>query len=90
MVKEKEQWELSEQTSIKKPLNIVLFNDDFNTFDFVIDTLIEVCNHTPEQAETCTWIVHYKGRCEVKSGVAAELKPICKELLNRNLTASIE
>ena len=70
--------------------NLVLFNDDFNTFDFVIDTLIEVCGHSIEQAETCTWIVHYKGKCAVKSGSAYELKPVYQEFVNRNLTASIE
>lgn len=72
------------------PRSLVLFNDDFNTFDFVIETLIQVCGHTPEQAETCTWIVHYKGKCAVKSGSLSELKPIYNEFRNRNLTASID
>ncbi|HMM11379.1 MAG TPA: ATP-dependent Clp protease adaptor ClpS [Bacteroidales bacterium] len=70
--------------------SLVLYNDDFNTFDFVIETLIQVCGHTPEQAETCTWIVHYKGKCAVKSGDLSELKPIYNEFRNRNLTASID
>lgn len=69
--------------------SLVLFNDDFNTFDYVIETLVEVCNHTLDQAETCTWIVHYKGKCAVKSGTLYELKPIYNEFTNRNLTASI-
>jgi ATP-dependent Clp protease adaptor protein ClpS len=47
---------------------IVLFNDDVNTFDHVIDSLIEICDHTLEQAEQCAILVHYKGKCTVKTG----------------------
>lgn len=68
---------------------LVLHNDDVNTFDFVISSLIEVCGHTPEQAEQCTWLVHFKGKCEVKSGEFDFLKPMCLELLNRGLSAEI-
>ncbi|MFZ4399048.1 MAG: ATP-dependent Clp protease adaptor ClpS [Bacteroidales bacterium] len=69
---------------------IILFNDNFNTFDFVIDTLIEVCEHEPEQAEQCAMIVHYKGKCAVKSGTYFDLKPIFTEMSNRNLTVEIK
>lgn len=68
---------------------LILHNDDVNTFDFVISSLIEVCGHTPEQAEQCTWLVHFKGKCEVKSGEFDFLKPMCLELLNRGLSAEI-
>ena len=68
---------------------ILLFNDDVNTFDFVIDALIEVCEHTMEQAEQCTYLVHYKGKCAVKTGEYEELKPKCTSLLNRGLSAEI-
>ncbi len=68
---------------------LILFNDDYNTFEFVIKTLIEVCNHDPVQAEQCTFIVHYKGKCGVKSGEFLHLKPIQRELLRRGLTAEI-
>lgn len=68
---------------------IVLFNDDVNTFDFVIDSLIEVCEHTLEQAEQCTLLVHYKGKCSVKTGEYNDLKPRCTALLNRGLSAEI-
>jgi len=68
---------------------IVLFNDDVNTFDFVIDSLISVCKHTLEQAEQCTYLVHYKGKCAVKTGEYDELKSKCIELLNRGLSAEI-
>lgn len=69
---------------------LVLYNDDVNTFDFVIDSLIKVCNHEPEQAEQCTFLVHYKGRCDVKEGSFDQLKPLCSALLDRGLTAEIE
>ncbi|UMB55361.1 ATP-dependent Clp protease adaptor ClpS [Lutibacter sp. A64] len=68
---------------------IVLFNDDVNTFDFVIDSLIEVCDHTLEQAEQCTILVHYKGKCTVKTGEYNELKPRCSKLLSKGLSAEI-
>ncbi|MBI9037276.1 MAG: ATP-dependent Clp protease adaptor ClpS [Bacteroidales bacterium] len=69
---------------------IVLYNDDFNTFDFVIDTLVEVCNHNVNQAEQCAFIVHYKGKCSVKRGSFNKLKPLKEEMLRRSLTVSIE
>ncbi len=68
---------------------IVLYNDDVNTFDHVIDTLIRVCNHTSEQAEQCSIIVHYKGKCTVKTGAYDELKPQCTQLLEAGLSAEI-
>lgn len=70
--------------------SLVLFNDNFNSFDFVIETLIEVCKHDPLQAETCAWITHYKGKCAVKKGEVNELKPCFKELSNRDLTVEIQ
>jgi ATP-dependent Clp protease adaptor protein ClpS len=69
---------------------IVLYDDNVNTFDYVIDSLVEVCDHDPLQAEQCTLIVHYKGKCAVKKGSFDELKPRCTALLNRGLTAEIE
>jgi ATP-dependent Clp protease adaptor protein ClpS len=54
---------------------LVVFNDDINTFEHVIQTLIRVCKHTTEQAEQCTWLIHFKGKCTVKSGSFEELKP---------------
>jgi len=68
---------------------IVLFNDEVNTFDFVIDSLIEVCDHTLEQAEQCTILVHYKGKCAVKTGEYEELKSKCTRLLEKGLSAEI-
>ena len=68
---------------------IVLHNDDVNTFDFVIDSLISVCEHTLEQAEQCAILVHYKGKCVVKSGEINDLKPRCTVLLNAGLSAEV-
>ena len=69
---------------------IILYNDEVNSFEFVIETLIDVCEHEPEQATQCTYIVHYKGKCDVKNGEYDKLKPICSELLRRGLSAEIE
>ena len=64
-------------------MDLVVFNDDVNTFDHVIQTLIRVCKHTLEQAEQCTLIIHYKGKCTVKNGTFDFLRPfrdaICEE-----------
>lgn len=68
---------------------IVLYNDDVNTFDHVIDTLIYACDHTAEQAEQCSLIVHYKGKCTVKTGEYDDLKPRCSKLLEAGLSAEI-
>ena len=68
---------------------IVLYNDDVNTFDHVIDTLISACEHTLEQAEQCSIIVHHKGKCTVKTGLYDDLKPRCSMLLEAGLSAEI-
>lgn len=69
---------------------IVIFNDDVNTFDHVIDTLVKVCNHEPLQAEQCALLVHYKGKCDVKSGDINDLVPMCSALLDAGLSAEIQ
>ncbi|MBS4041872.1 MAG: ATP-dependent Clp protease adaptor ClpS [Flavobacteriales bacterium] len=71
------------------PNEIVLYNDDVNTFDHVIETLVRVCDHTWEQAEQCSIIVHYKGKCTVKTGAMEELKAQCTQLLEAGLSAEI-
>ncbi len=76
-----------EQTSDLKDL--ILFNDDINTFEYVIETLMELCGHDAVQAEQCTMIAHFKGKCPVKSGSFEELKPIHDEMTHRDLTVSI-
>ena len=79
-----------ELTEKQDRLNLVLYNDDFNTFDHVIESLIDVCHHTHEQAEQCALIVHHKGRYEVKSGTYKRLLPMKNSLTDRELTVSIE
>jgi len=68
---------------------IVLYNDEVNTFDYVIENLILTCDHTPIQAEQCSMIVHYKGKCTVKTGAFNELEPRCSKLLEAGLSAEI-
>lgn len=68
---------------------IMLYNDDVNTFDFVINSLVDICKHTLEQAEQCTFLVHYKGKCAVKTGEYDALKSPCTQLLNLGLSAEI-
>ena len=67
-----------------------LYNDDYHSFDYVIESLIEICEMDSIQAIQCTYLVHYKGKCAVKSGSFYELRPVYQEFVNRNLTASIE
>ena len=69
--------------------DLVVFNDDFNTFEHVIETLIKVCKHTPEQAEQCTWLIHHKGKCTVKNGVLDELKPMREAICDVGIDAKI-
>lgn len=68
---------------------LTLHNDDLHTFEYVIESLMEVCEHDVEQAEQCTYLVHYKGKCDVKKGAFNYLMPYKKELSRRGLTATI-
>jgi len=69
---------------------LILHNDDYNTFDWVIDSLIDVCKHNPEQAEQCAFIVHYTGKCDVKLGSETLLRPMYTELKRRGLSVTLE
>lgn len=73
----------------KKLNELVIYNDDFNTFEHVINTLIQVCGHDVLQAEQCTLIIHYNGKCSVKKGEYKELRPLCENILERGITAKI-
>ena len=88
-VKEKIKKESSSSAENSEIHEIILYNDDINTFDHVIECLISICDHTPLQAEQCTLIVHYKGKCSVKSGTLFDLKPRLKKLTAADLTAEI-
>ncbi|QDH79246.1 ATP-dependent Clp protease adaptor ClpS [Echinicola soli] len=69
--------------------DLVVFNDDINTFDHVAKVLIKVCKHSQEQAEQCTMIIHYKGKCAVKKGSMKQLKPMCQSILDAGIQAVI-
>ena len=70
--------------------DLILYNDDHNTFEHVINILIKYCDHSEIQAEQCAWIVHNNGKCSVKRGEYNQLKPMCEALLEAGLTAKIE
>ncbi len=67
-----------------------MWNDEVNTFEWVIETLIEVCQHSTEQAEQCAYIIHYKGKYSVKDGDYDQLKPMCNAITERGIGATIE
>ncbi len=90
MAKEKFSPDDLTQELIESLNELILFNDDVNTFDFVIETLIDVCEHDPNQAEQCAMVVHFNGKCAVKSGTFTELKPVYNEMTNRKLSVSIK
>jgi len=77
-------------TSVEEPCSLILWNDDVNTFDWVIATLIDVCGHSEEQAEQCAYIVHFRGKCNVKNGSYEELKPLCDKITERGIGATVE
>lgn len=90
MTREKQKTSSDTMEVISEERQLVLYNDDFNTFDFVIQTLVEVCEHDVEQAEQCAWIVHFNGKCPVKSGDYEDLKPRYESMKNKSLTVSIK
>jgi len=86
----KEQEELLIEEVITTEYNLILYNDDFNTFDHVIACLISICKHTQQQAEQCTYLVHYKGKCSVKVGSIEKLEPMLIALQMQDLSAEIK
>lgn len=72
------------------PAQIVVFNDDYNTFEWVIECFMQVLRHTSEQAEQLALIIHHKGKGSVKTGSKKDLIPLCEALLDRGLSAEIE
>ena len=87
--KEKKSEDLLVDSKEQQLNEIVLYNDDVNTFDHVIDTLVKACKHTDEQAEQCALIVHYKGQCTIKTGVYEDLEAPCTLILDAGLSAEI-
>lgn len=79
---------LEEET--KDENKLIVHNDDHNTFDWVIECLVQICQHTFEQAEQCSYFIHYKGKYAVKHGLFDKLKPMKEALTERGLSATIE
>jgi ATP-dependent Clp protease adaptor protein ClpS len=77
-------------TDVEAPYSLVVWNDEVNSFDWVIQTLIEVCHHSTEQAEQCAMIIHTQGKYAVKQGSYDELKPMCDAITERGIGATIE
>ena len=90
--KEHPQKEVSEENSQqnRKDRFLILHNDDYHTFDYVIDALIKICEHDEQQAEQCTLLIHYKGKCDVKKGSFSYLRPLKKALTQKKLKATID
>ena len=80
---------VEEITTIEDVRDLIVYNDDFNTFDHVIQTLIKVCKHDVHQAEQCTYLIHYKGKCSVKKGAYEELKPMREGITEAGIKAAI-
>lgn len=77
------------ETNTEESKSLIVYNDDVNTFDHVIETLVKVCKHDPVQAEQCTYIIHFNGKCSVKEGSFKDLRPMCEAILERGITAKI-
>ena len=80
----------SEGVDHQNQATLVLHNDDTNTFDYVMEILIEICDHSATQAEQCATITHYKGKCEVKSGSVTAMKELRYQLISRGLKATVD
>ncbi len=94
MIELEEIIETKEQVTVDKKAveskDLIIYNDDVNTFDFVIESLVKICDHSSIQAEQCTWIIHHNGKCSVKRGVFEKLKPMAEAFLDRGISAKIE
>lgn len=88
------QWQTQEDAEldvlVEKMHNLIVWNDDVNTFDHVIASLVDICAHQPEQAEQCALIIHYKGKCGVKKGSFEFLRPQAEALIDRGIQATID
>ena len=84
-----EEIEIKEVVDDEKLRDLIVYNDDFNTFEHVIETLIKVCKHDPQQAEQCTYLIHFKGKCTVKRGTYEELKPQREAISDAGIKAAI-
>ncbi len=86
----KEQEIVKEDIGNQSAFRLIVWNDEINTFDWVIQSLVEICDHTHEQAEQCAWIIHTKGKYAVKEGVFRKLNPMREALTDRGIGATVE
>ena len=77
-------------TSHEDLCSLIVWNDEVNTFEWVIETLMDVCGHSHEQAEQCSYIIHFQGKYAVKEGSYEELKPMCDAITERGINATVE
>lgn len=77
-------------TLTEDPCQLIVWNDEVNTFEWVIETLMEVCKHSHEQAEQCAYIIHFRGKYAVKTGTYDDLKPMCDAITERGINATVE
>lgn len=80
----------SEDVDKQSTARLVLHNDEVNSFDYVMEMLVDICDHSMTQAEQCATITHYKGKCEVRSGSLSEMKELRYKLISRGLKASVD
>ena len=82
--------EVETEVLTEDPCTLIVWNDEVNTFEWVIETLMEICGHSHEQAEQCAYIIHYSGKYGVKKGSYDELKPMCDAITDRGIGATVE
>jgi ATP-dependent Clp protease adaptor protein ClpS len=85
-----QEFETDTLTVTEEPCRLIVWNDEVNTFEWVIETLIEICQHSQEQAEQCAMIIHTKGKYAVKEGSYDHLKPMCDAITERGIGATVE
>jgi ATP-dependent Clp protease adaptor protein ClpS len=78
------------ETLAEDPCQLIVWNDEVNTFEWVIESLMQVCQHSYEQAEQCAYIIHFKGKYAVKTGTFDDLKPMCDAITERGISATVE
>jgi ATP-dependent Clp protease adaptor protein ClpS len=90
LTRTKEQEDIDVLEDVQDPFCLIVWNDDVNTFDWVIDTLMEICGHSREQAEQCAWLIHHTGKYAVKHGSYDTLRKMCDAITEREIGATVE
>jgi len=90
LTKPQEEQDTDVLTALEKTYHIIVWNDEVNTFEWVIETLMEVCGHSEEQAEQCALLIHTQGKYAVKQGSYEDLRPMCEAITDRGINATLE